>query len=497
MGDQAPAGGKMSTRTMTFEYLLVLTVLAFLSSISYRGMLRIIDMQTDDAALVNLSGRQRMLSQRIMAFSHLMTTAAGKAERAAARSELYEAIDAMRVTHEALTSRPPPDELPPALRAIYLEPPHLLEEKTHGFLAAAQALADLPDARSSKRSASLDYVRALATEGLIGSLDAAADRYQLEGEEHVAMLKKGQKRVLGLILLLLAIAGLSVFRPMVARVSGEHAALVKLNGTLEERVAQRGRQIEELRDRYYHNVSHELRTPITCLNAAFQAFLVELRGTLTPRQEQYLAIGLRNSRHLTAMIDDLLALTSVETGKLSLKPMRTSLADQIRETVESLRLVAAPKRILLKTEVPDVLPEVHADPERLVQILTNLIGNAIKFTPENEQITIRAGVCRDDEGFIEVSVTDKGCGIKQEEAARIFERLYQVAPRTSPQRGLGLGLYITKQIVDQHGGRIWVTSEPGRGSTFTFTIPAAGGPLPMPPAMDARAAKEFFVKLPE
>lgn len=476
-----PVGSQMSARAMTVEYLLVLGAMAVILVARYWVTIRHIDRQMDDAYLVNLSGRQRMLSQRIAALAQRLSLNLSKTEREEARGKLKAAISSMEISHSVLTKAGAggvPPELPSPFREIYHEPPHRVDERLRRFLRDARKLADDPGARPSKGEGLVHLRLASSSDKLLHSLEAAVDQYQAAGEARVAGLKVLQKRMTVAILIVLVFIGGVVFRPMVDRISREHAALEELNRTLERRVLERSRQIEEFRDRYYHGVNHELRTPITCINAAFHALVDDFPKALDPRQIQLLDIALRNAGRLTAMIDDLLSLTSAETGKLSLDPVATALPGLIVETVGSLQLIASPKKIRLKADLPRALPLVRADPQRLVQVLTNLIGNAIKFTPEGGAITIRAAPFRDDPRFIQVSVADTGCGIPPEDQAKVFERLYQVAPRSSGHTGFGLGLYISKQIVDRHGGKLWVESAPGSGSVFFFTLPVKNSTAP-------------------
>jgi signal transduction histidine kinase len=172
------------------------------------------------------------------------------------------------------------------------------------------------------------------------------------------------------------------------------------------------------------------------------------------------------------MIEDLLETTRVQTGKLSIEAQPTSMTDTIDETMRSLRALAGAKGIVLSADVSAHLPSVYADPQRVRQILRNLIENGIKFTPDNGTITIRAYPSNTEHDCICVAVADTGCGISPEEREKIFERLYQGKSAIEASRkGLGLGLSICKELVSRHGGRIWVESQPGYGSTFFFTLP--------------------------
>jgi signal transduction histidine kinase len=235
----------------------------------------------------------------------------------------------------------------------------------------------------------------------------------------------------------------------------------------------RGRQ-EQLRikDQFLSHVSHELRSPLAVIHQFVTILLDRLGGDLSPEQNEYLEIILRNVNQLRKMIEDLLEVTRAETGKLTLHPQLTPLDELIVEVLGTLRIAAAGKRIALSEEVSGDLPLAYADPNRVRQILMNLIDNAIKFTPEGGSITVRADLSPEDPHFIQVAVADSGCGISEEDSQKIFESMYQAKDSASLSRkGLGLGLFISKELVSRHGGQIWVKSQKDRGSTFFFTLP--------------------------
>lgn len=255
-----------------------------------------------------------------------------------------------------------------------------------------------------------------------------------------------------------------------------------LYGYLAEQVKREKRQAAEalesrrkqlmMKDQLLSNVSHELRTPLTAVYQFVTILLDGIAGDLNPEQKEYLGIALRNVKQLQAMVGDLLEAARADGGKLAVHPRGISLARLIYETVGSFLTNARARCIALSEDIPQDLPLLHADPQRLKQVLTNLIDNAIKFTPENGSIFVRARVCEDDESRVRVSVSDTGCGIDTGNAAKIFDRLYQEERALATNRkGLGLGLHITKELVLRHGGRIWVESELGKGSTFHFTLP--------------------------
>lgn len=240
-----------------------------------------------------------------------------------------------------------------------------------------------------------------------------------------------------------------------------------------EQAIERARQRElELKDRLLSHVSHELRSPLTAIYQFITILLDGLAGDLKPDQREYLEIVLRNVNQLRAMVGDLLDCTRAANGKLTVSPQPTNPSPIIVETLHTLRPSATQKGLDLFADVPDELPVIAADPIRLRQVLANLVDNGIKFTPAPGRITVGIRTLHDEPNMLCLTVTDSGCGIRPEDTARIFERLSQTSEAIDDRRqGLGLGLYICSELIQRHGGRIWVESELGQGSTFCFTLP--------------------------
>jgi PAS domain S-box-containing protein len=237
---------------------------------------------------------------------------------------------------------------------------------------------------------------------------------------------------------------------------------------LQESQQERGR----LQEKFLSHVSHELRTPLTAIYFFTTNVLDGVFGDLTPQQHKHLALALDNVTQLKDMVSDLLDITRVETHKLTLAHQPTSLVRVTSEVLSTCRINAAAKNINLSADCASNLPLVWADPARARQILTNLIDNAVKFTPDSGTISVKAKFFGEDHDFVCVSVSDSGCGITAENREIIFDRLAQVNGSGEVSRsGLGLGLFISKELVSRHGGRIWLDSRPGHGSTFYFTLP--------------------------
>ena len=228
----------------------------------------------------------------------------------------------------------------------------------------------------------------------------------------------------------------------------------------------------EFKNRFLSHVSHELRTPLTCIHQYVTLLLDGLAGAIAPEQSDHLKTVLKSVNQLHAMIRDLLEATRAESGKLRIEPRCIALGELVQQAIAMLRPTADEKKVGLEIGLDQRLPLVLADPDRVLEVLINLVDNAIKFTPAEGSVMVQANMVEADPGYVYISVTDTGRGISPEAKALIFERLYQDPDSVDNNRsGLGLGLFICREIVRLHQGRIWVSSEPGQGSTFTFTMP--------------------------
>lgn len=247
---------------------------------------------------------------------------------------------------------------------------------------------------------------------------------------------------------------------------------VTLHQQAEEAKERAAREQLETKDQFISHASHELRSPLSSI-VEFQDIL--LRGLvgppLTPEQRECVEIAQRNAYQLRLMIDDLLEVTRAQAGKLTVSPQSFAVEGVIEEVVAALKPAASAKRIDLSHSLYEPPPLAFADPARVRQVVTNLVENAIKYTRAAGTVTISAEVDLDGEN-IEISIEDTGSGISPEDQVRIFEQLFQ-APTDSREsrKGLGLGLYICRELVTRMGGRIRVDSAVGRGSRFTFTLP--------------------------
>jgi signal transduction histidine kinase len=228
----------------------------------------------------------------------------------------------------------------------------------------------------------------------------------------------------------------------------------------------------QFKDKFLSHVSHELRSPLNAIYQFVTILFDNISGELTQEQHEYLGIVLRNVKQLQAMIDDLLEVTRVQGGQLAIELQCTSVAEVIAFAVSTLQGAAQAKEVALSVDLGGQLPLVCADPTRVRQILIILLDNAIKFTPPGGSVRIRAAELVDDPQTLVVEIIDSGCGIDPVMTERIFDRLFRASdPALAGRQGLGLGLYICKELVARQGGRIWASGTPGKGAVLSFTLP--------------------------
>ena len=264
----------------------------------------------------------------------------------------------------------------------------------------------------------------------------------------------------------------------VLRWFGAHTDISESRRMEEKLLAERERANEAreekagLQEKFLSQVSHELRTPLTAIYFFTTNLLDGLLGDLTAEQHDQLALALNNVCQLKDMVRDLLDLTRIDTRKISVDLGQVSLSKLIAEVLSTCRSTAAAKKITLQAVITQRLPLVWADVSRVRQILINLIDNGIKFTPEGGTVTIASPSVAADDDSLCLSVSDTGCGINPENLEIIFDRFAQLkSGAAASSTGLGLGLFITRELVLLQGGQIRAESVPGRGSTFSFTLP--------------------------
>ena len=257
----------------------------------------------------------------------------------------------------------------------------------------------------------------------------------------------------------------------------DQSALAIVNARLFRELEVKSTELEIVsrhKSEFLASMSHELRTPLNAIIGFSEVLLERMYGELNDKQDEYLHDILGSGQHLLALLNDVLDLSKVEAGRMELDRTAIAIAEVVDDSLLLVRERAAQRGIRLASEVPPDVPAVHADRLRLRQVIVNLLSNAVKFSPAGGSVRVRVRpVARE----VEVAVSDEGPGVAIEDRERIFESFQQGSRGRVHEEGTGLGLTLCRRIVDLHGGRMWLHSEVGAGSTFGFAIPFAASPL--------------------
>jgi signal transduction histidine kinase len=301
------------------------------------------------------------------------------------------------------------------------------------------------------------------------------------------LLRTGTRAVLAIPMLRESelIGGLTVnkktpgeFRPEVIELLTTFAtqsALAIQNARLFREIADKSRQLEvasQHKSEFLANMSHELRTPLNAIIGFSEVLSERMFGELNEKQDEYLKDIHASGQHLLSLINDILDLSKIEAGKMELEVSDFDLPMAIDNALTLVRERAGRRSIALHTTVDERLGQIQADERKIRQVLLNLLSNAIKFTPEGGRIEVAA---KPMNGSIEVSVSDTGVGIAPEDQEAVFEEFRQVGTADKKVEGTGLGLALSRKFIELHGGKIWVKSQVGTGSTFMFTVPVRRG----------------------
>jgi signal transduction histidine kinase len=255
------------------------------------------------------------------------------------------------------------------------------------------------------------------------------------------------------------------------RTFATQSALAIQNARLFREIGDKSRQLEAAsrhKSEFLANMSHELRTPLNAVIGFSEVLLQRMFGELNAKQDEYLKDIYASGQHLLSLINDILDLSKIEAGRMELAPARFHLPSALENAVTLVKERAARHGIALQVDVDPQLGELVGDERKVKQVLLNLLSNAVKFTPEGGRIALKAS---QEDGTVKIAVTDTGIGIAPEDQGAIFEEFRQVGSDERKREGTGLGLTLAKKFVELHGGRIWVESTVGQGSTFTFTLP--------------------------
>jgi len=256
------------------------------------------------------------------------------------------------------------------------------------------------------------------------------------------------------------------------RTFATQSALAIQNARLFSEIADKSAQLEAAsrhKSEFLANMSHELRTPLNAIIGFSEVLVDRMFGELNEKQDEYLKDIYASGQHLLSLINDILDLSKIEAGRMELEVSDFDLPGAIGNALILVRERASRRGITLGHSVDERLGTIRGDERKVKQVLLNLLSNALKFTPEGGRIDVSARV---HDGVAEVSVADTGVGIAPEDQEAVFEEFRQVGTADKKVEGTGLGLALSRKFIELHGGRIWVESEVGKGSTFRFTLPS-------------------------
>jgi signal transduction histidine kinase len=263
------------------------------------------------------------------------------------------------------------------------------------------------------------------------------------------------------------------------RTFASQSALAIQNARLFHEIEDKSRQLETAsrhKSEFLANMSHELRTPLNAIIGFSEVLSEKLFGEINAKQEEYIADILESGRHLLDLINDILDLSKIEAGRMELELADFQLSKAVENALTLVRERASRHGIKLDQALDGQIGAIRADERKVKQVLLNLLSNALKFTPEGGRVEVRVAA-RD--GMAEIAVTDTGVGIAPEDQETVFEEFRQVGASAKKREGTGLGLAISRKFIELHGGRIWVESQLGKGSTFAFTLPLNRDPSPV------------------
>ena len=302
------------------------------------------------------------------------------------------------------------------------------------------------------------------------------------GDEHMVVLSKDLSSVVGEDLekeveLKGSDETKRVLKSSTALVHNIEGKVVGMISVLSDITKQR--ELDRLKKDFVTHVTHELRTPLVAVKQAVTLLVDKTAGSVSEQQEKMLQLIKRNIERLSKFINDLLDIQKIEAGRLAVHQEQANFRNIVNDVIQSLTPWAESQGVGFFTKVPDEIPDIYADGDRVIQILTNLVGNAVKFTGKGGRVSVNVsppGSGNDTNKFLKCSVVDNGCGISRDDLDRIFEKFEQVGGRNATDiKGSGLGLSIVKSLVEMHGGKVWVESQVGVGSKFTFTLPLYTG----------------------
>lgn len=456
---------------MRARYVIALLSVALLSSVSYFGFNNSIETEAKSAAVINVSGRQRMLSQRIPMLAQLIVAAPSQARRSALILHLQDALNLMRSSHTALMSGES------SLGLVTLDPAEIQDVMSSGDMglnARVEAFFAQTDVflhtSSQKDLPSEAQKLALMGGQLLPMLDFVVNQFEAHSHNTITRLQHWQRGVFAATLFVLVIEGLVIFWPLEKELNRNFRLLLK-SRERARRSQEKADQANRAKSEFLANMSHELRTPLNAINGFSEVMTLESFGPMgNSNYLEYSADILKSGRHLLRVIDDILDVAQIESGTIRLSEDPVSLRPIFEEA--RTMLIGTANQDGISIDIEDFkAPMVLADHIRTRQIVINLVSNAVKFSNPGGCVTM--GVDSGTDTSITIWVRDHGIGIAPEDLDVIGDPFVQVQHAYArSHEGSGLGLALCKSLMKLHGGHLTIDSELGKGTEVRAQFPA-------------------------
>lgn len=473
-----------ATGWMTKRYVLALTVIALLASSAFAAFELVIQQQESTGGVVNISGRQRMLSQRTALFVQRMLHTLDQEEFRLFSRKLLQATNLLEMSHKGLTQGSKtlglPAEMSDTVRRMYFGGSAPLDTQMRKYIAALRTTLKAEFGDLTPDTPEVKYILTASPGPLLESLDLMVWQYQIEGEAVVANLHRLEAAVLGLTLLTLMLEVLLIFRPMVKQAEAQIAHIAHISDelrgardSLEEQVRQRTLELQEAKDaaekanvaksRFLAAAGHDLLQPLEAINM----FTGMLDRLISSEKGHAIMHDLRAAqRSMRTLLKSLLEISKLEAGAVEPKPRPVALGPFLGQIGNEFWPQAMHRGLTLR--VVHTSAVVQTDPALLERIVRNFLSNAIRYTTKGGVVL----GCRWRGDQIRIEVHDTGAGIPEAECRHIFEEFAQLDdPNRDRSEGIGLGLAISERLAGLLGHALNVKSVVGQGSTFTVTVP--------------------------